>query len=103
VCASVNLSLTFSFPPVFFFLLGVAELMAYRGVVERATCKLTFRSQALIYCNDSLEVILVSEMSLSEVSYKMVVLITCQNIMISLGLAAWLLMDVLLLLLHVSK
>lgn len=97
--------LTYLLPLVFllFFPLGVAELMAYRGVVERATCKLTFRSQALIYCNDSLEVILVSEMSLSEVSYKMVVLITCQNIMISLGLAAWLLMDVLLLLLHVSK
>jgi len=97
--------LTYLLPLVFllfFFPLGVAELMAYRGVVERATCKLTFRSQALIYCNDSLEVILVSEMSLSEVSYKMVVLITCQNIMISLGLAAWLLMDVLLLLLHVS-
>lgn len=98
--------LTYLLPLVFllfFFPLGVAVLMAYRGVVERATCKLTFRSQALIYCNDSLEVILVSEMSLSEVSYKMVVLITCQNIMISLGLAAWLLMDVLLLLLHVSK
>lgn len=97
--------LTYLLPLVFllFFPLGVAELMAYRGVVERATCKLTFRSQALIYCNDSLEVILVSEMSLSEISYKMVVLITCQNIMISLGLAAWLLMDVLLLLLHVSK
>lgn len=97
--------LTYLLPLVFllfFFPLGVAVLMAYRGVVERATCKLTFRSQALIYCNDSLEVILVSEMSLSEVSYKMVVLITCQNIMISLGLAAWLLMDVLLLLLHVS-
>lgn len=98
--------LTYLLPLVFllfFFPLGVAVLMAYRGVVERATCKLTFRSQALIYCNDSLEVILVSEMSLSEVSYKMVVLITCQNIMMSLGLAAWLLMDVLLLLLHVSK
>lgn len=98
--------LTYLLPLVFllfFFPLGVAVLMAYRGVVERATCKLTFRSQALIYCNDSLEVILVSEMSLSEVSYKMVVLITCQNIMISLGLAAWLLMDVLLLLVHVSK
>lgn len=97
--------LTYLLPLVFllfFFPLGVAVLMAYSGVVERATCKLTFRSQALIYCNDSLEVILVSEMSLSEVSYKMVVLITCQNIMISLGLAAWLLMDVLLLLLHVS-
>lgn len=97
--------LTYLLPLVFllfFFPLGVAVLMAYRGVVERATCKLTFRSQALIYCNDSLEVILVSEMSLSEVSYKMVVLITCQNIMISLGLAAWLLMDVLLLLVHVS-
>lgn len=97
--------LTYLLPLVFllfFFPLGVAVLMTYRGVVERATCKLTFRSQALIYCNDSLEVILVSEMSLSEVSYKMVVLITCQNIMISLGLAAWLLMDVLLLLLHVS-
>lgn len=87
ICASVNLSPTFSF--LLFFALGGKEVKAW------SCTEMWWKEQHVNLLSGhrpqftAMTHLKMSEMNLPDVSFKMIVLITCQNIIISLSSAYW--------------